>query len=362
MKNVKNINVLNFPLLLILLIIIILSGCKGGFNKTSKNNIFSEFSFDDSLWIDYKELTGIGYEEGISRRDPSDIINVGDLFYIWYTKIPSVTNGNKTPLYNSGYYGTIWYAVSSDGGFSWEERGEALGKGEVGKFDSHAVFTPNILSDNGKFYLFYTAVRTTIGRPYGIFENNSVSDYTAIGLAVADSPDGPFKRIDNNPVLMTSKDSSRFDSYRVDDAALMVRDGKYWLYYKGRSMAHGTIGPSKTKMGVAFANNPMGPYIKYGKPVLDKSHEVLVWKHNDGVMSLASISSTLEFASDGMNFDKKKSGKILKNRPLAPGMYRPHLTDHSLQAIPGWGISMGRKKGDIYLTRFEIQILDNDNL
>jgi len=31
-------------------------------------------------------MTGIGEEEGVMRRDPSDVIKVGDLFYVWYTK------------------------------------------------------------------------------------------------------------------------------------------------------------------------------------------------------------------------------------------------------------------------------------
>jgi hypothetical protein len=33
----------------------------------------------------YKPITGIGYEKGVSRRDPSTIIRVGDLYYVWYT-------------------------------------------------------------------------------------------------------------------------------------------------------------------------------------------------------------------------------------------------------------------------------------
>ena len=39
-------------------------------------------------------------------------------------------------------------------------------------------------------------------------------------------------------------------------------------------MDHGTV----LVMGVAFADSPEGPYIKYaGNPILEKSHEVFVW-------------------------------------------------------------------------------------
>jgi len=35
------------------------------------------------------------------RRDPSDVIKVGDLFYVWYSK------GKIAP----GYDATVWYAT-----------------------------------------------------------------------------------------------------------------------------------------------------------------------------------------------------------------------------------------------------------
>lgn len=340
---------------LCVLLTILLYACKGKLNNPSNEINRSEEFFEDSLWVDYEDITGIGYEEGISRRDPSDIIKLGNKYYIWYTRIPARTEGENTSLYNSGYYGTIWYAISQDEGQSWIEMGEALGTGEKGKFDSHAVFTPNILYVSGNYYLFYTAVKPTSGNSEGIFENNSQNDYTAIGVAVSDSPDGPFIRSNINPVIIVSKDSSAFDSYRVDDAALLVRNGRYWLYYKGRSIIHGLKGPSKTKMGVAFASNPEGPYKKYDKAILDRSHEVLIWNYRNGVKTLASISSTIEFAPDGLKFETDKKEIKLKKRPSAPGLYRPHLTKHSMKKIPGWGISMSRKNGDIYLLRFEFK-------
>ena len=312
----------------------------------------AEGIFPDSVWIEYTELDGIGYEEGVSRRDPSDIIKVDDKYYVYYTKIPMVTEGERTRLYNSGYYGTIWYAVSEDGGFSWIEKGEALGPGPAGEFDSHAVFTPNILSSQGRYYLFYTAVKPTPGNPEGIFENNSTNDYTAIGIAVSDSPEGPFARSGNKPALEVSLEPELFDSYRVDDAALIYKDGKYRLYYKGRSLSHGQAGPGKTRMGVAFSNKAEGPYEKYGQPILDRSHEVLIWNHFKGTAALASLSSSLEYAVNGIHFDPEKALSIV-NRPSAPGLFRPHLTKTNITTIPGWGISMGQRSGHIYLRRFE---------
>jgi hypothetical protein len=49
----------------------------------------------------FQEAKGIGREAGVTRRDVSDVIRVGDLYY-------------------------IWYAVSKNEGRSWEEKGSSL--------------------------------------------------------------------------------------------------------------------------------------------------------------------------------------------------------------------------------------------
>ncbi|MDX2430793.1 MAG: family 43 glycosylhydrolase, partial [Bacteroides sp.] len=299
----------------------------------------------DSVSFSYTEISGIGKDTLYNRRDNSDIIKVGNTYYVWYTRMDSPI----TP----GYWGTIWYATSEDEGFTWKEQGMALGTGKEGAFDSHAVFTPNILAYEGKYYLYYTGVKPTPGNPNKEFEANSTTDITAIGLAVADSPDGPFIRIQDNPVLAISEDSAAFDSFRIDDASLLVREERIWLYYKGRSRIHGKKGPGLTQMGVAYADKPEEPYIKHEGPLLDKSHEVLIWSRDAGVASLASINKSINFARDGIEFQAIQTE--LSNIPKAPGLYRPELEDGNANGkSPGWGISMVQKKGLAYLLRFEM--------
>ena len=93
----------------------------------------------------YDEIKGIGHERGVTRRDPSDVIKVGDTYYVYYTKVYG-----RSP----GYWGTLWYATSTDEGYTWKEQGEILGLGKQDRFDSQATFTPNILYANGKYYLY----------------------------------------------------------------------------------------------------------------------------------------------------------------------------------------------------------------
>ncbi len=299
-----------------------------------------------NIQFTYNKLPNLGHTKGCTRRDPSDVIKVGDTYYVYYTKVYG-----QAP----GYWGTIWYATSTDEGYTWQERGEVLGKGEPDRFDSQATFTPNILFAQGKYYMYYTGVKPTPGNKEGAFENNSQTDITGIGVAVADSPEGPFVRVSQDPILPVSVEPEKFDSYRVDDAAMLYRNGIYWLYYKGRSRSHGQGGPAHTRMGVAFSKDPQGPYIKLDKPLLAGSHEVMIWPQGTGVAALASISSTIEYAPDGIDFESKKLAAAVQKRPNAPGAYRPDLT-HPVVNGEGlkWGIGMIHNGPEAYLIRYEV--------
>lgn len=148
------------------------------------------------------------------RRDPSDIIRVGDLYYVWYSK------GKIAP----GYDGTNWYATSPDGRH-WAEKGMAIDKGKPGTWEGASVFTPSILVAEGRYWLFYTGTSREFGKRF--------NPDSKIGVAVAGSPKGPWERLDKNPILTNSDKPTDFDSHLVDEARLIVRSGKYWLYYKG---------------------------------------------------------------------------------------------------------------------------------
>lgn len=320
-------------------------GNKQSKKEETKTEVTQEEKQTKKVTFSYSEVEGIGKDPVYNRRDPSDIIKVGNKYYIWYTRMDK-------PI-RSGYWGTIWYATSEDEGHTWKEQGMALGLGAEGAFDSHSVFTPNILVYKGKYYLYYTGVQPTPGNPNKEFEGNNTTDFTGIGVAVADSPDGPFKRVAKEPVIAHSEVSSDFDSYRVDDASLLVRDGKIWLYYKGRCIEHGKEGPKRTQMGVAMADTPEGPFKKYSHPLIKRGHEVLIWNHKGGVASLASLSKSIYWAEDGLDFSPV--AEELTAIPMAPGLYRPHLEDgNKVKEVPGWGICMRQSKGEAHLFRFEI--------
>lgn len=281
-------------------------------------------------------LTGIGPDESVSRRDPSDVIKVGDLYYVWYSRGPVKT----------GYNATVWYATSPDG-LNWTEKGEAVAKGPTGAWDEASVFTPNILVAEGKYWLFYT----------GISKKPKVKPDSKIGIAVADSPDGPWERLPNNPVLKNSENRADFDSHLIDDACLIVRDGKYWFYYKGRQIGKK---PNQTQMGLAIADHPGGPYIRHPEnPVIPGNHEVVVWPQGTGVAAMIGgvgpkeIQHTIQYAEDGIHFTKTHN---MPKTPFAGGTYRPEaFTDSNLGEAPRWGVEIGRGGKLLCIQRFDLE-------
>ncbi len=282
----------------------------------------------------------IPYEKGVTRRDPSPVIKVNDLYYVWYS---------RTPVTPDGYTASVWYATSPDG-YAWTEQGEAVPKGAAGAFDEHAAFTPTILVAAGKYYLFYTAVP----EPFTNDNGGPNATRTAIGLAIADHPDGPWERL-GTPVLRPSDDHEDFDSMRIDDTCLVVRDGRYWMYYKGRQQSHT---PAETRMGLTIADEPTGPYVKVEEnPVVNGGHEVCCWPHGDGVGALfcavGPAGNTFQYSTDGIHF--KRVADCVP--PKAPGPYRE---DNFIDgAGPGirWGIAMEPADWP-YLVRFETNLAD----
>ncbi|MHC4891173.1 MAG: glycoside hydrolase family protein, partial [Planctomycetota bacterium] len=145
---------------------------------------FTGKSFSYREVLDFPNYKGVGKQQNITRRDPSDIIKLGDTYFLYYTYVDqNELPQNLKHLKASGYVGIIWYATSKNEGLHWAEHGPALEKGKPGTFDSFAVFAPNIVRFDNRYWLYYTGVKPTPGKD--IFENNSTNDFTAIGLAVA---------------------------------------------------------------------------------------------------------------------------------------------------------------------------------
>ena len=342
---------------------------KWGLYQDSTNEFFTSFL--------YSEVTGIGKEPGVTRRDPTTVIRIGDTYYVWYTRRKTRYDRdwrNRPPYRQEQAWeipvfdwdlAEIWYATSEDG-FHWEEQGVAVTRGPKEAYDGRSVFTPDVLAANGKYYLYYQAV----DYPYVIRTRNTV------GMSWAESPDGPWYRWEE-PVLTPGEpgewlgedDSDNvkrygaWDSHKVHDPFMLVRDGKFWLYYKGQPMGWGTKYCSGIGWGVAFADQPEGPFVKSPlNPVTNSGHETCLFPYGEGVLAICGHDGpekdTVQYAADGLNFE------VVSHVVLPPCAAGPFAPDSYSNTRDGQGITWGLahlateelKSGNSYIVRFDCNL------
>lgn len=310
------------------------------------------------------------YEAGVVRRDPSKVLLIDDLYYTWYSKSVGDSYGFGTGDPDAKVFPwdktEIWYASSKDG-ITWKEQGKAVGAGEKGSYDDRSVFTPEILSHQGKYYLVYQ----TIKAPYVNRVKNQV------GMAIADSPHGPWKKLDK-PILSAAnngiwegdednrflvKKQGDFDSHKVHDPTLMFYRNKFYLYYKGERMGERlTAGGREIRWGVAISDKPEGPYIKSEfNPITQSGHELAIWQYQDGIAMISCKDGpeqgTMQYASDGINFEIMS---YIQDIPNAIGTVPSLDGEQYPGAALAWGLSheyhipKGKQwfEGFNYITRF----------
>jgi hypothetical protein len=317
----------------------------------------------------YTEIDGLGYEEGVHRRDPSSVIQVDGTYYTWYTRSVGrdVGFGSGDPAAKVWPWdqAEVWYATSPDGRH-WEERGIAVGRGTPGRYDDRSVFTPEVLAHDGRYYLVYQAVRA----PYLRRTKNT------IGMAAADSPSGPWSVLDE-PILRASdtgewfgdddnrfvvKEKGDFDSHKVHDPSLFYYRDKFYLYYKGEIMGEQLfMGGRETKWGVAIADNVAGPYIRSPyNPVTNSGHETCLWQYRGGMAALLNTDgmerNTIQFAPDGVNFEIMAA---IKRVPNAAGPFRSGNGDDPLGGI-SWGLWFDYGEWN-YIQRFDLDLRMKEN-
>lgn len=141
-------------------------------------------------------------------------------------------------------------------------------------WDGTTAHNPYIIEKDGKYYLYYMGTTA----PEGTAETPSsyspqwyeYRNRQQIGVAVSDSLDGPWTRLDE-PVLAPDTEpnedgTSKWDSMMVSNPALTVMpDGRILLIYKGVQDTTGGDNSKKNgvvKIGVAIADDPTGPFIR----------------------------------------------------------------------------------------------------
>jgi hypothetical protein len=289
------------------------------------NELYSNFK--------YSRLEGLSREPNVSRRDPSKVVRINGTYYVWYTcrrtEGPPAGPSNATDTIPSFDWdlAEIWYATSRDG-FRWRERGPAVRRPAQGEFGWRSNCTPDILLWRGKYYLYYQAYSEII----------QGGDSCPVTLAVADSPDGPWRPL-GRPVLEPSE-AGAWDGACIHDPFPLVYRGKIYLYYKGQPQKPIDKDMMIRAQGVARADHPEGPFQKSPlNPVINSGHETCLWPWQSGIAALVSLDgpekNTIQYAPDGLNFEVKS---LVQVPPIAPG---PFVPDAFADNADGRGFTWG---------------------
>jgi hypothetical protein len=180
-------------------------------------------------------------------------------------------------------------------------------QGRGGKhWDASMVHNPTIHEFDGRYYLFHIGNRD--GRPFT----------QQIGVAVAEDLDGPWERFDE-PLLGPSQYRDWDWLMATNPAMLRHPNGQFWLYYKAWDMAD-----RKRKMGLAIADEVLGPYEKHpDNPLVDYSdrgkqvEDAYVWVEegtfymlmaddNEGVV--CKHGGALTTSEDGIHWSEPEIG------------------------------------------------------
>jgi hypothetical protein len=87
-----------------------------------------------------------------------------------------------------------------------------------------------------------------------------------IGVATSKHPLGPFKRQGDGPLLRVGPQGSWDDKYVACAFILKERSNKYYMYYSAKGNGRDEeLGRNVYDVGVATADNPLGPWTKHPK-------------------------------------------------------------------------------------------------
>jgi hypothetical protein len=188
-------------------------------------------------------------------------------------------------------------------------------------WDGLVTHNPTVHYYHGKYYLYYTG-NTGDGKITGTALNWTHRNHQRIGVAVAESPDGPWKRYDQ-PIIDVSKDTTAADAQMMANPSVtLMPDGRYLMVYKavGKKRPQPFGGPVVHL--TVIADKPEGPFVKQYKPIFTADNvdfpaeDPFVWyqgncyyaivKDMKGSFTRAGRSLVLFYSVDGLDWKLAK--------------------------------------------------------
>jgi hypothetical protein len=145
---------------------------------------------------------------GCRSLSTPDILPWKGRYYLFVQVYSDVIRNDSCPV-------SIGVSDTPEGPFELLEK-ELLPRGEDGTWDDNSIHDPYPLIFNGKIHLYYK------GHPKKFRGDDTLR--IAQGVAIADSPEGPFEKYRANPV-MNSGHETMYWPYKEGIASLLIRNG-----------------------------------------------------------------------------------------------------------------------------------------
>lgn len=192
-------------------------------------------------------------------------------------------------------------------------------------WDGAVTHNPTIHFFNGKYYLYYMG---TTGNPEAENQYWEHRNKQRIGVAIADNPNGPWKRFDH-PLIDVSADSTAHDALMVSNPSVTeMSNGKYLMVYKAAAKKLPMPMSGPVVHLTAIADNPAGPFVKQMKPVFtaknaefpaedpyvwyDKNCYYAIVKDMHGAFTTAGRSLVLFYSTNGLDWQLAKHPLVSK--------------------------------------------------
>jgi hypothetical protein len=120
-----------------------------------------------------------------------------------------------------GWSGTQYRVFSSMDLMTWTDHGVILDHGPDVSWADNSAWAPAVAAGNGQYYLYFSG---------GLASGNTAKQ---LGVAVADSPTGPFRDALGRPLVR----SGQFPGQAIDPMVFTDDDGRSYLYW-GQGAAH----------------------------------------------------------------------------------------------------------------------------
>lgn len=171
-------------------------------------------------------------KKGSNSGDEKVKTSGNPIFSGWYADPEGVVFGDTYwifPTTSAAYEEQLFLdAFSSKDLVTWKKHAKILDTSVV-KWARQAIWAPSIVEKENRYYLFFSANDVQNEQRPGWDPKNDINHFGGIGVAVADTPEGPYKDYLGKPLISDFYNNAQpIDQFVYEDV-----DGVFYMFYGG---------------------------------------------------------------------------------------------------------------------------------